>query len=404
MSKYDLNDAQDFQRLTLGSAAGVLQTLSLLGRDPTKWDIKEGSYTVDGVTVLFHVFESATGYQAALPRVQDNGGRRKARYTYPYRDGGTSDDLGSMAQGFEIECLFHGIRYKSALSNFLQLLNQEKPGDLQHPVRGLLRVVPETWRITHTHEQKMAAAVSVTFFEQTFEIGGLRFQGQDTAKSALTKALSALSTIDNVITNVIGAGLFGQSLVNQINEGLTEYKDRFGANLQTINLTFNIRGSSDIPGLVPTNQGGTGGTSQNTFPTARSPFDSFSQAVDAEVTSVAVAVNRITRDIASTRTFLNEQIALIQNGADGQGSLEFHSDIINLKDTAILLQDALEAGIASSRARTYEYVTPRIMSLREVAFAVGLDVSRVVELDQLNPELLSVNCIAKGTTLQVTTP
>jgi hypothetical protein len=309
-----------------------------------------------------------------------------------------------MSQGFEIECLFHGPRYKTALSQFLQILNQEKPGELQHPVRGILRVVPETWRITHSHEQKMAAAVSVTFFEQTFEIGGLRFQGQDTAKSALTKALSALSTIDNVITNIIGAGLFARSLVNQINEGLTEYKNRFGSNLQTINLTFNIRGSSDIPGLVPSNQGGTGGTQQNTFPTSRSPFDSFTQVVEAQATSVAVAVNRIVRDVASLRTFLSKQITLIEKGAGGQGALEFHSDIVSLKNTAILLQNALEAGIASSRARTYEYVTPRIMSLREVAFAVGLSVSRVIELDQLNPQLDSVNCIPKGTAVQVTTP
>ncbi len=83
------------------------------------------------------------------------------------------------------------------------------------------------------------------------------------------------------------------------------------------------------------------------------------------------------------------------------GSLELFDTNLDLKQTAVQMQDVLEKGIASSQAQIIDYTTPQEMSIREVAFANGLSVQRVQDIDLLNPDLLSVNFIAKGTQVKV---
>ena len=401
MSKYDLSDARDFQKLTLGSTAGVLQTLALAGRNPAEWDILEGSYN----GVLFHVFQSKTGYQAGLSQIQDTGGRRKVKYMFPYKDGQTTDDLGRKPETFDVEVMLHGQRYMKAFKALKAELDKPTPGDLIHPVRGSVRCVPEDYSIIHKYDANQALLLRVTFAEHNFTIGDIRDLKDTSVKGALSRALDAFSTLDRVLTNITGAALFVRSLRVQIGQGITDYKNRFGKTLTSMNSTFNTRGSADIPGLLPVNEGGIrnsdGTLSSNTFPTVTSPSDKFSSAQITEVQSTALAVNQITKDVVSMREDLSDIIDLIMGGANGQGALEFHDDILDLKNTAILLQDVLETGIQSSRAQIVEYVTPREMTLREVAFINGLEVGRVTELDLLNPDLESTNIIVKNTRLKV---
>lgn len=401
MSRFDLSQAQDFRAATLGSVAAITQTLALAGRDPSKWDILEGAYN----GVLFHVFQSKTAYQAELPRISDRGGRRKVKYKFPYKDGQTTDDLGREPESFDIEVLFHGNRYMQGFVALKAELDKPTPGTLVHPVRGNIKCVPETYEITHESQSRKALLLRVTFTEHNFTIGDLRDFRDTSVKGALSRALDAFAFIDTAITNVLGVALFARSLQNQINQSLTAYRNQFGVTLTSLNSLFNKNSSIDIPGLLPVNDGGNsnpnGTLSSTNFTVVTSPNDVISQVNLSQTTTTALAVNKITKDVIALRQSLAAIIALIENGANGQGALEFHDDVVNLKQTAILMQDALETGIASSQAQIISYVTPRDMSLREVAFANGLEVDRVVDLDLLNPGLDSINLIFKGTTVQV---
>lgn len=401
MSRFDLSKAQDFRAVTLGSAAGVLQTLALAGRDPTKWDIVEGAYN----SVLFHVFQSKTEYQAELPRISDRGGRRKVKYKFPYKDGQTTDDLGREPESFDIEVLFHGPRYMQGFVALKKELDKPTPGTLVHPVRGNINCVPETYEIIHESQSRMALTLRVTFTEHNFTIGDLRDFKDTSVKGALSRALDAFAFIDKAITNVLGVALFARSLKNQVNQGLTDYRNEFGKTLVNLNSIFNQNSSNDIPGLLPVNDGGNrnpDGTLANTnFQIVTSPNDSISSVNLSETTTLAIAVKNVTKQVIALRSQLADIIAQIEAGSNGLGSLEFHDDIVNLKTTGILMQDALEKGIASSQAQVIFYVVPRDMSLREVAFLNGLEVDRVTDLDLLNPDLDSTNLIFKGSTVQV---
>ena len=68
---------------------------------------------------------------------------------------------------------------------------------------------------------------------------------------------------------------------------------------------------------------------------------------------------------------------------------------------AVACQEVLQAGIASSRARLNTYTLPRLMSVREVAFANGLTPNEGEEIEIMNPALESANYIPKGTVLKI---
>lgn len=407
MPNLDLSKLGDFARATMQPAAGVLQAIDLAGRDPAQWQVLEAGYVakknVSDPTnvaaiqfILFHVFESKEVYSAGLGRVADSGGRRKVKYAFPYMDGQTSDDLGKRAETFQVEAIIHGNRYLQALQRLLKELNEPGPGILRHPIRGLVSVIVEDWNITHQNSDRKAATVSITFSEHNFTIGQINFKEDTTVKGALSKALEAISTIDRVISNVVGAATFVKSIRNQISQLLAEYKNQFQNDLVNINRTYNSSGTADIPGLVPAN---IGGATSDIFSVVNSAAQDSQISQSLETAAVALSTERIKKDVISTRQKLQESLDLLESG---NGPFDFYHDIVDLKQTAIDLQDALEKGIASSRAQIVQYVTPRLMSLREVAFINGISVDEVDTLELLNPELESYNYIPAGTSVQVT--
>lgn len=389
MSRFDINQLGDFQRLTLGSAAAITQTLLGAGRNPEEWDILEGSYN----GVIFHVFQSKATYQGALRQVRDTRGRRKVKYRFPYRDGQTTDDLGRTPSTFSMEVLIHGNHYLDGLQALLDELDKPTPGDLIHPVFGSMVVAVEDFEIVHESGQRKAAEMKIVFIEHNFTIGNLEDVVDTSVKGALAFALSAFAAIDAAITNITGAAIFALSLRRQILQALQEYKLAYSDTLQQLNKNFNTRGSSDIPGLLPTNKGGTGtpGTG-TTFPLAGEPIDD-----NATNVIPALAASEMTKLVNQRRA----ELAAILASMIAVDPLGQHDTILGLKNTAISMQDVLEKGIASSKARVIDFITPRDMSLREVAFANSLAANKSIEIAQLNPALDSVNLVVVGTTVRV---
>lgn len=439
MPKFDLSDAADFSRLTQGTLGNLNSLFG--GRDPREWDILEASYN----GIKFHVFSLSTDYkgrdadtltgeqlearktvwQAGVGQVNDTGGRRKVKYQFPYRDGQTTDDLGRKPQSFEIEAVIHGPRYREGLNLLLREFDKPTPGKFVHPVHGELDVVVEDWGQRHSHENRKAVELRITFIEHNFTVGDIRKFDDASVKSALSKALAVFKFIDKAISKVEGAQLLARGIKNLIKSYMNTYKGDTARTLSRMNQTFNTKGGSvDIPALLPNNLGGTGiatsasggvssGRATNLTSTSSSvvtdenfvvvrsisdPFNGIPVADLNEKTVAAIAVTELTKEVQIIR----EQAAAIIKAIQANGaSLELHDTVVDMRQTIVLIQSVLETGIASSNARIFDYTVPRTMSLREVGFLNGITPDRVMELDLLNPSLLSVNYIEPGTILKV---
>lgn len=401
MPNFDLNQAADFAKLTLSNASGIL--IDLTGRDASKWDIVEGAFN----GVKFHIFENNQGaqYQAAVSQVQDKGGRRKVKYRYPYRDGQTTDDMGRKEFTFDVDCLLFGNQYLQAMKTLFVQLDLPTPGKLSHPIRGDIIVAVEDYELLHSSEKRKAVAIRMTFSEHNFTIGDLRKLADPTVKGALTKALGAFAKISNAIAAVQGAVNFTKGLISTITSDLNAYNQNYGQTLQKMNTTFNGGTSADIPALLPTNQGGNrnpdGTVASVNFPLAAAPNDPFVNLPLAELSNQASLAVATVQALNQVNALRDQVAAIIQTFKDNGAETQFHSTILDLKNTAIDIQDVLETGIASSNSQILTFTTPHDMTIREVAFANGLSVDRVNELDILNPSLTSLNYIVAGTTLQV---
>ena len=405
MSRFDLANPADFAKITLTDASQAAQALkALVGEN--EWLIQEGSYQAsDSATpVLFHVFESKTEYNAALPSITDAGGRRKVKYNYPYRDGQTTNDLGRKALVFNIDVVFHGTNYLEAFKRVLNEMDRPTPGKLVHPVMGTFQCVMEDYSITHSSEQRRALTARFVMTEHNYDIGSLRDLGEiKTFKKTLTDATTAFSFLDDVISAVNNALNLPQLLKNSLIESIRIYSDQYGKILTKLNALFNSGGSSnDIPNLRPTNsEGGTSGG--DTFPVT-APSDPISDVPDtvvSPITITAVAVEDVQKDIAINRDALAKLILDLSNTNQGQGALDFYDQITNLRQILILQQNTFEAGVQSSKARIVEYTVPREMSIREVAFLNGISLDTIIDIDTLNPQLESVNLIPQGTVMKI---
>lgn len=450
----DLGTAAGFSQLTQGALTNIG---SLLGINPADWDIRESQYKGgddEAQYVKFHVFKNSmpfnflspdsgsSPWNGALSQISDIGGRRKVKYKFPYRDGQTTDDLGRDAESFELQIVLFGQNYLDCYDQLIDEFNDPVPGTLIHPVRGEITVGAEKWTVTHKCDQRKAMSIMVTFIEHAFlvaEVTDLDTSPFAGLKSALSAAMGVFSIIDTAINKINGAIALVAGIKNLLNSELNLFKNNSAAALTNMNLTFNAKGgSADIPALLPVNLGGTGkatsasgqpssgttgaagtsgtGSSATTSAAGSALAGIASTSNFAVVSSIsdplngvpvktltnptaqALAVSQIIKDVQNLTTLAGTIIQTIEtNGA----SLELYDTVISIRQAVVRIQKVLQTGIASSRAQLKTYVTPRLMSLREVMFANKLDVDRVQEIDQLNPTLLSVNYIAKGTSLMV---
>lgn len=412
----DLGNPKDFGTATQGAFGATAGLLQLFSGGIEEWDIQEASYISNSSKekgrdpVVFHVFESKQNYSAGLSEMQDSGGRRKITYMFPYKDGQTTDDLGRDAEAISANVILHGPNYLRAYKKLFRELNKPEPGILVHPVRGPIECVLDDYTVTHKSDARQAMTISLRFMEHNFTVGDLALLTDDlTVKSALSRALQIFEDINSAIANVRGALIFVQSLKTKLENALEAYKGAYTELLGRMNKTYNTNGSSnDIPGLVPLNEGGLldedGNRIGDTFSVAQSPNDPFINVPIEDLnpdTIAAVTTLQLEKETNIRRDDINNIIALYKSEPTSQAELEFNQDIINLKASALALQEVLEAGKASSRTTIINYVIPRTMSLREAVYRNGVSFDRLREVEILNPSLESVNFISKDVTIRI---
>jgi hypothetical protein len=434
----------------LATGSSVSTIANLFGRNPEEWEIEEGSYN----GVPFHVLTSPVSWGGALPSIRDQGGRRLAKFTFPYRDGQTTDDLGRTAESFDCEIILFGDSYVAGLKILMGQLQSPKPGLLIHPVRGVVRCKMQSYELTHSHEQRKAVAIRVTFVEHNFSLASYgKISTKKTFRSILSSALQAYSAFQSAINKIKSVQNLFNTLKNQLETLYESYDAAFTDTAVSINTIFNQNESIDFPNLLPVNKGGVfnqdGTLVGSVWPVALNPNDPFRQVPIAQIqaqvsaaqalfnsqlysadeatlsgltgvdgtnvgfqayANVAIAIQSIISQnkINSTRVLAEELIQTLSAtkfsatdfqplGTDSDGSLEFYDQIMDLKRSVILLQEAYDQGSAQANIGLKSYTTPRAMSIREIAFANGIDPERSLEIDLLNPELATVNNIASGT-------
>lgn len=407
MGKYDLNNAADFARATNSFGAGVLQTFT--ARGSTDWLIEEGTYQ-SGIdpkrSVIFHVFKTSKDYGGALSQISDSGGRRKAKFAFPFLDGQLTNDMGREAETFTLEIVLHGNNYLAAFNELISILNEPTPGTLTHPVRGKITCGMEHYELIHQDSQRKAVAIKLTMTEHSIEVLQLATAPKKSAPSLLSKLTTAFSKIEDAINAVQGVVFLAQSVKNQIAQSLQAYQLSYSKVSGNMNSTFNAGGN--IPALLPVQQGGlqssSGAIISNSVTNAVSPNDPFA-LVPASLLSKelqqALAIDHIQKDIENTRTQIASIIGTLEGAGNGQGSLEFYDNIVALRETVNDLLNAFVAGKQSSQISIVNFVTPQIMSVREVGFSNGVAPDNSFQIVLLNPEIESLNYIPKGTTLMV---
>lgn len=401
---------------------------------------------------------ASTPWNGALTQIADTGGRRKVKYQFPYRDGQTTDDLGRRPESFELDILIFGDNYMDCFNSLIRQFNDPSPGYLVHPVRGVIRCGVDTYTLTHSSDKRKAMGIRVVFIEHTYDISNpedISSSLLNSIKGALGDAMKVFAIIDAGINKINQALAFSAGVKALLNSYMAIQSTQSADVLSQMNAAFNSKGgSADIPGLLPVNVGGSGqtfvppsvivspesvlslgkGLDASTFsklktsfggvvpnlvtviPTASTtssnakaktfqiaasindPFNSVPVTALSKPTAIALAVAALTKKVqAMTRQTAALITAIEANG----GALELFDTIISLRQQIVLIQNVLRAGVASSKSKLKTYVVPRTMSLREVCFINGIALSRIQDIDQLNPTLLSVNNIDPGTKIMV---
>jgi hypothetical protein len=316
----------------------------------------------------------------------------------------------------------------------------------------MVRCKMQSYELVHSHEQRKAVQIKLTFTEHNFTLASYgKISNVKNFKSRLSDLLGVFNAISKAITKVRAAINLLNSVKASIEQAYESFQAAFLETTASMNQVFNRGSSTDIPSLVPVNRGGVlkpdGTLASSNFPSAVNPDDPFRNVPVAQLQasiaarqalfasqqyestgaldgttgdgfqtlanlSAALAALVVQNQINSCRLLADHLIrtleaarfnapALQPLGTDSDGSLEFYNEILDVKRSVILLQDAYEMGSAQAQAGVKRYVVPRLMSVREAAFLNGLDPERSVEIDLLNPELESLNHLEPGTEVLV---
>lgn len=395
----NLNNPADFATATLSQASSLLTTLS--GVESNQWEIQEAAYGVDpNNLILFHVFKSSVNYSAAVDEIEKTLSRRIPEYKYLYVDGQTTDDLGRDGTTYEFNAIIFGPNYYNAYVNLQRELNKPSPGTLRHPVDGLVTVRFKSARVIHRANDRQAVILRLSFVEHNFEVSFGNVT--PTLKSSLADAAAFLSSISATITSVQRKIAVLSSIKQAIVAEITSFESGFLDFLISLNASFNSGTSADIPALLPANPA-TGGQIE-AFPSLASTTGTYADLTPAQAQqqqALIVSPSEAQNQLADLTGQAASVISTMEAANEGQGALIFYSETVTIREAALAAKAALLLALQTSNSVVKNYTTPRLMSIREVCFAVGLTPDDSQTVLTLNPTLLSANFIPMGTVLQV---
>jgi hypothetical protein len=341
----------------------------------------------------------------------------------------------------------YGRDYKKIFEKLFTKLQLPTPGKLLHPVRGEVRCGMVSYEILHAAEARNSAAIRLVMEEANQdEMTFAKPKKISSFQSMLASSAKYIGILNKLISKVQQAAMFYSGVVRMGEELVGSYKTTFNGSIQNVNKVFSATSSADLMNIRPVN-------TSSTFSASLSPDDPFAsldlstlslQTASAIVASAMISqldflaqeANILTKTLASLNpnstaidprlavlmgrntdgtlqsetqttiscegaTSYNTSPAALNEVPDGYGALYFAEDIKALRDSVLEVRRAYDLGLQANGAKLVSYTTPRLMSIREVAFALKIDFSRLNDLDALNTELESLNHIPKGTKLTV---
>lgn len=137
--------------------------------------------------------------------IEDGLKKTIAKFDYPYADGSDLEDMGLEERTIRLKAVLFGDKYGS-LQAFLEALKEQGYGELNHPVFGTIKAMPETVSIRHD-EKSYHAEIDISFLEH-LELAISRVAANvDTAASANEAVETMAGAADNMADVLEDAGI-----------------------------------------------------------------------------------------------------------------------------------------------------------------------------------------------------
>lgn len=369
----------------------------------------------------------------------DEVARATSEHSYPYKHGGSIEDLGNEPRAISIQAIFYGANYETELKKFITALDILGSGELIHPIFGTIQVqVVGTYKVSHSADDVDQAKVTLQFkqdsTEPVFFDRNLPIQKAEAISQALSVARSASADVlvkeVSKITALKSALVRIDALRSAMTSALSGFRNQVAgivtSGLDVVNypLSFATDIGSLVSGIVDL-RGFNVGTlmtdwryasqllsSPVTLTTSiRQPSHDVSliSSISAlhQATAKADAVQIVLSSEAQTATLSAPEIELIVNDArtDIEASITTYRSLYSLEDsrpviealktTALALQEAARA-IIEARPPLITKTVDAPGNLRLIAHKWYGDHTRAPELLRLNRQVRSPNFIVMG--------
>lgn len=420
------------------------------GPSTGKWNIQRCLFQqlskgiVAKSVVLFYETPGASGNKALgeisenyqsktfLSDVNDKGGRRIARYKYPYKDGQALADLGRMAEIFSMNLKFGGLQYQTRFNDFIaNVAKYNGDAQLVHPIRGIIPVKFVDWNYVHTSDEWNFVTIKAVFEEdnsvilQQINKGGGQQKASVSIDQSIRNGLSKLSTYQAAIQGAISDAtailklpgaiqsalkLRLSSLTNSIAGFQAQLAATFSSNssLNRVNAQagqvggniLNIN-SGTVSNSTTSNNNGTA-TTATLPPVFQAGFDPSTDAlISSQLSSFVNASQVTTQQAVYTANSIRATISTAIAEAETNLGIYSFDTIFNYRQMAVMVQEITEACVSSVTPQIISYTVLVPMSLRQIAFANNLDPDRGNDIEALNPYIQSVNRVEAGTVVLV---
>lgn len=114
---------------------------------------------------------SFRGVAFDIINTRDSMQRDIAQHEYPYRDGANIDDLGAKPRSLQCQAVFFGDDYESRLQAFMAALYTRGPGELIHPVFGVMPdMLCYVYQVNHEAENPDYCTVDLQFLQSGLDV------------------------------------------------------------------------------------------------------------------------------------------------------------------------------------------------------------------------------------------
>ncbi|WP_462150954.1 DNA circularization protein [Klebsiella pneumoniae] len=114
---------------------------------------------------------SFRGVAFDIINTRDSMQRDIAQHEYPYRDGANIDDLGAKPRSLQCQAVFFGDDYESRLQAFMAAIYTRGPGELIHPVFGVMPdMLCYVYQVNHEADNPDYCTVDLQFLQSGLDV------------------------------------------------------------------------------------------------------------------------------------------------------------------------------------------------------------------------------------------